>query len=85
VRAALPAPRDDAGRRAAVTLLEAVYDQAVVAGPPSLDEIDGVLLVAGWFRRHAGERQRTLQPAEALEQGRTAHAAPKIGASRDFP
>jgi excinuclease ABC subunit C len=85
VRAALPAPRDDAGRRAAAALLEAVYERADVAGPPGLDEIDSVLLVAGWFRRHAAERRRTLQPGEALGQGQTTPAARNSGARRDFP
>ncbi len=30
-------------------------------GPPSLDEIDGVLLVASWFRKHRTERQRIVK------------------------
>jgi excinuclease ABC subunit C len=63
VRAAVPAPRDAAGRQAAAALLKSVYQAPGVPGPLSLDEIDAVLLVAGWFRRHPGERGRTLQPA----------------------
>jgi excinuclease ABC subunit C len=66
VRAALPAPHDDAGRRVAAAVLQAVYGKEIPAGPPTLEEIDGVLLVASWFRRHAAERQRTLDPAAAL-------------------
>jgi excinuclease ABC subunit C len=29
-------------------------------GPAGLDEVDGLLLVAGWFRRHRAERERLL-------------------------
>jgi excinuclease ABC subunit C len=66
VRAAVPAPHDGASRRAAAAALEAVYQPAAVPGAPGLDEVDGVLLVAAWFRRHAGERDRALGPARAL-------------------
>jgi excinuclease ABC subunit C len=66
VRAAVPVPRDEAGRQAAAALLRTVYQTAGVPGPLSLEEIDGVLLVAGWFRRHSSERGRTLPPAQAL-------------------
>jgi excinuclease ABC subunit C len=67
VRAAVPAPQDAAGGAAAAAALGAVYRKAGdLPGPPGLDEIDGVLLVAGWFRRHPAERQRTLTPEEAL-------------------
>jgi excinuclease ABC subunit C len=67
VRAAVPAPQDGAGREAAAAALEVVYRKpAELPGPPGLDEIDGVLLVAGWFRRHPEERQRTLTTEEAL-------------------
>jgi excinuclease ABC subunit C len=34
--------------------------------PPTVDEIDEVLLVAAWFRRHAAERERTFSPEQAL-------------------
>jgi excinuclease ABC subunit C len=67
VQGAVPAPADDAGRVTAASALEAVYRQrAEMPGPPGFDEIDGVLLVAGWFRRHPEERERTLAPDEAL-------------------
>jgi excinuclease ABC subunit C len=66
VQAAVAAPADGAGRRAAAAALDAVYGAAPpVPGPLSLDEIDGVLLVAGWFRRHAAERDRALDPEAA--------------------
>ncbi|HZY84765.1 MAG TPA: UvrB/UvrC motif-containing protein [Gemmataceae bacterium] len=67
VRGAVPAPQDRAGRKLAGAALRAVYNKPGDGpGPPGLDEIDGVLLVAGWFRRHPEERQRTLAPEEAL-------------------
>ena len=67
VRAAVPAPDGAAGRAAVAVALEAVYTQASdLPGPPGLDEIDGVLLVAAWFRRHPEERQRTRPAEDAL-------------------
>ncbi len=67
VRAAVAAPDGDSGRAAATAALEAVYRQASdLPGPPGLDEIDGVLLVAAWFRRHPEEQQRTRTPEEVL-------------------
>lgn len=65
VRAVVPAPRDDAGRTAAAAALTAVYGGGA-SGPPGPDEIDGVLLVAAWFRRHPAEEEKTLGPGAAL-------------------
>ncbi len=65
VRATAPAPRDDSGCAAAVKALANVYGGAIFA-PPGPEEIDGVLLVAAWFRRHAAEKEKTLEPAAAL-------------------
>ena len=67
VVAGLPAPRDGDSLRTAAEAIQVVYRQknsriADVAA----EEIDGILLVAGWFKRHPGERQRTFGPAEAL-------------------
>jgi hypothetical protein len=67
VRAVAPAPRDEASRAAAAAALEAVYHGASL-GPPGLDEIDGVLLVAAWFRRHPGEKDKILSAAAARAQ-----------------
>jgi len=65
VRAVVPAPRDDAGRTAAAAALTAVYAGGA-SGPPGPDEIDGVLLVAAWFRRYPAEKEKTLEPTAAL-------------------
>jgi hypothetical protein len=34
---------------------------------PGLEEVDGVLLVAGWFRRHKEELARTMEVATVLD------------------
>jgi excinuclease ABC subunit C len=71
VAAALPMPRDPPSRGAAAAAIEQVY-QATDARMRLLaaDEVDGVLLVAGWFRRHAEERRRTMAPRDALAECR---------------
>jgi excinuclease ABC subunit C len=67
VRAAVAGPDDDAARAEAAAALEAVYNEANdLPGPPRLDEIDGILLVAGWFRRYPDEWQSTRSPEDAL-------------------
>jgi excinuclease ABC subunit C len=66
VCAALPAPHDGVARQFAVEKMEQVYGKGAPSGPPDLEEMDGVLLVAAWFRKHPAERQRTLEPAAAL-------------------
>ena len=75
VRAVTPAPRDDAGRTAAAAALRAVYGDAV-SGPPGPDEIDGLLLVAAWFRRRPAEEEKTLDPAAARAACTSAASAP---------
>jgi excinuclease ABC subunit C len=67
VRAVLPAPHDDDGRGRMATILETIYPiNLSEPGSLSLDEIDSVLLVSSWFRRHSAERQRKMTPVEAL-------------------
>jgi hypothetical protein len=34
--------------------------------PPTVNEIDEILLVSAWFRRHAAEKERTFTPEQAL-------------------
>ncbi len=74
VRAALPAPRTVVDRNAAAGLLESIYQNGS-PGLPTLDEVDGVLLVAAWFRRNAAERARSMTPAAALAACRRPSAA----------
>ena len=75
VRAVTRAPHDDAGHATAAKALANVYDRAVSA-PPGPDEIDGVLLVAAWFRRHGAEMERTLEPVAARTLCGSAAPAP---------
>jgi excinuclease ABC subunit C len=56
VVAALPRPADDETLRASFS-----SDRAV-PGPLGVAEVDGVLLVASWFRRYPEERKRALTP-----------------------
>jgi excinuclease ABC subunit C len=80
VRAAVPLT-DEASRHRALVMLDDVFATGrSVAGPPGLDEVDGVLLVAGWFARHRGERQRVLEPAAARESLLTAPCQVAIAA-----
>lgn len=61
VTTVLPAPRDEAGRRAA--LAEAALLDRKRSAPGrclAIDEVDGVLLVATWFNRHPEERARII-------------------------
>jgi excinuclease ABC subunit C len=76
VRACVPAPGDEAGRRAAVAALAAVYQARDAAGPPGVEEVDGVLLVASWFRRHPAERACVLEPPAALARCRPGPGGP---------
>jgi hypothetical protein len=50
-------------------LLTATYRSAsapLAGGCADLEEVDGVLLVDGWFRRHKDERARVREPQAAL-------------------
>ena len=68
VRAAVEPGGDEAARHHALTALETVFEGGTsVGGPTGLEEVDGVLLVAGWFARHRDERQRVLE-LEAARQ-----------------
>jgi excinuclease ABC subunit C len=69
---------DGAGRCAAAAAVEAVYGAEGARGRLlATDEVDGVLLVAGWFRRHPEERERTLAPDAALALCRSAEVSPQ--------
>jgi excinuclease ABC subunit C len=75
VRAVVPAPRDAAARQAARTAIEAVFaPDGRDGGPVPADQMDHILLVAGWFRKHEDERQRLLSPADARAVCRSGNA-----------
>jgi excinuclease ABC subunit C len=63
VRAAIPAPRDDASKVQAAALIESIYRRRGGLGLWPGEEIDGVLLVAGWFKRHPEERAKAFKPS----------------------
>jgi excinuclease ABC subunit C len=67
VAAALPAPHDEASRARVAAVVEAAYYRKQVRSRLlAVEEVDGVLLVAAWFRRYPAERTRTLDPAKVL-------------------
>jgi excinuclease ABC subunit C len=73
VRAGVAQGASEADRHHALVRLEEVFEAGpMLPGPPGLDEVDGVLLVAGWFARHRDERQRVLEPSAARESLLTA-------------
>jgi excinuclease ABC subunit C len=62
----LAAPRTPEERRAALRTAGAVFrPEEASRRVVSCDEVDGLLLVAAWFRRHPEERSRLI-PAETL-------------------
>ena len=67
VMAALPAPKDAAELRLRKRVIRKTYQKKMVsAETATVDEIDGVLLVAAWFRRHPLEQDHVILPDEAL-------------------
>jgi excinuclease ABC subunit C len=66
VLAALPAPCDGATGRVVAAAVEAVYQGRRTTLWHAAGEVDAVLLVAGWFRKHRAERARALTPEQAL-------------------
>jgi excinuclease ABC subunit C len=66
VRSAIPGPRDAGQRTAAAELIASLYRKGRLPQRVPSEEIDGILLVAGWFRRHPGERRRTIPAAQAI-------------------
>ncbi len=79
VRACLPAPADEPARRRVLAELEAVYHDPTLGGPPGPDAVDGVLLVAGWFRRHKQERARCIEVEALLGKGAAEAPLASIG------
>jgi excinuclease ABC subunit C len=80
VVAAMPRPRTATEHQTAADRIEEVFgkDERWM-DPPATAVIDGVLLVAAWFRRHPEERRRVVEPSEAL----TACRAVAGGSYRD--
>jgi excinuclease ABC subunit C len=77
VVAALAPPQTDADRARAAERIEAVFGKDNAwAAPPVNEVIDGVLLIAAWFRRHPEERARTRLPAEVLAAWRASLSFP---------
>jgi excinuclease ABC subunit C len=66
VHAAIPAPLDASSKEAAATRVESVYGKGRASRQSPSEEIDGILLVVSWFRRHPEERQRTIPPGLAI-------------------
>jgi excinuclease ABC subunit C len=64
-RAAIAAPKDSDTKQFAVERIEALYHKSGKGRLWPGEEIDSLLLVAGWFRRHPQERSRTIAPAQA--------------------
>ncbi len=67
VRAVVPAPKDETSRCEAAKRVREIYGRGPKScGPPAAREIDGVLLVAAWFRRRKEERCNTVEPDTLL-------------------
>jgi excinuclease ABC subunit C len=63
---AYPAPKDSPNRRTLRDVLEGLQSRALPrASAAALAEIETVILVSSWFRRHPAERQRTLDYTDA--------------------
>ena len=71
VRAVIHAPTDETSRGRASAMLAKVFTPAPVPGPVGLDEVDGLLLVSAWFRRHKTEAKMTLESARSTTQPTT--------------
>ena len=72
IRAVLPQPRTEKGRRAALHTMERVFGVQTWTRLSGVEEVDVVLLVAAWFRRHPEERCRTVLPDIILGELRAA-------------
>jgi excinuclease ABC subunit C len=66
VRAAITAPYDATTRQSASELIRSVYGKGGAIRRPLSEEIDGILLVATWFRRHPEERRLAIPPRHGL-------------------
>src|SRR5262249_41030917 len=68
VRVVLQRPRDGESRRGTRSVIEKIYRKnRGDTGPVAIDRLDGILLVAAWFRKRPEERANVLTPDHALE------------------
>ena len=65
VRAVCAAPATDEDRARTAGLLAASFAGGPEPTVLSGGAVDSVLLVVGWFRRHAGEKQKLMTQAQA--------------------
>ena len=80
VAAAVRAPRDRRSADRCLDRLDTVYFHPPEDSPPMPEDLDFLLLVPSWFKRHPGELLRTLTPEAAAEAcrnraGSRVHAA----------
>ncbi len=68
VRAAVAEPRNAGARSAASRVLRDVFTGRNRSSLPMADQMDSILLVTAWFRRHPDERVRLMLPDEALDR-----------------
>src|SRR5262249_33900869 len=67
-RAVVQRPHDGESRRATRTAIEKTFRRSRAdGGPVAVDRLDGILLVAAWFRKRPEERANVLTPEHALE------------------
>jgi len=66
VRATIAAPQDGPSKQTAAQLIESIYGKGGSPRRSPSPEIDGILLVCGWFRRHPDERRRAIPASQAL-------------------
>jgi excinuclease ABC subunit C len=70
VRAIVPAAGTNGG--ATVELLEAVFGGMTGSRQGAVERVEGMMLVASWFRKRPAERQRGLGVAQAMDLCRAA-------------
>ncbi len=80
VRMMISAPNDETSRARAAEYLRAVYQpSADRPAPRGMDYLEGVFLVAAWFRKYEQERQRLLVPEAAMQLCQRASCAATPG------
>lgn len=78
VRAVMPEPRTDPVRRRLWSAIENMLEPGSWTRPAAEEDVDVLLLVAAWFRKHPEERSRTITPEalrEVLAAGNVAQAS----------